>query len=299
MTHNTHFFSYAVCAFFDNILRSLQVSQVELGKATRRLSLSKPPAIRSGRPPSIGNSPTRPPSVRATRASGSGSSSASTAPVSPRTSNGSNGGSFGWGRPSVAGRTSSSGGAHSPVQSRKGPAGGGNGRSRRSSASVSGPPSPARTGRGSPARAGKGSPSRAAKGSPARRGGGGSGGGSGGRVGSSSSRLTASTASSRVKGAVGSSVTTSVRGSISGAGGGRGAGVGSRLPSARAGRLSADLQRRKEVVRKSRAAEKTGRVRQSFSGSVRPSSAISRTEGGSVSPRPGVAELKRPRFSAS
>lgn len=295
-----HFFSFAVCSFFDNILRSAQVSQVELGKATRRLSLSKPPAIRAGRPPSNGNSPTRPPSVRATRASGSGGSSASTAPLSPRTSNGSNGGSFGWGRPSVAGRKSSVGGAHSPVQSRKGPAGGGNGRSRRSSASVSGPPSPARIGRGSPARAAKGSPAQAAKGSPARRGGNGSGGGSGGRVGSSSSRLTASTASSRVKGAVGSSVTTSVRGSISGGGGGgRGGGVGSRLPSARAGRLSADVQRRKEVVRKSRAAEKTGRVRQSFSGSVRPSSAISRTEGGSVSPRPGAAELKRPRFSAS
>eukprot|EP00752_Nemacystus_decipiens_P007271 g6508.t2 len=98
-----------------------QVSQVQLGKATRQLSLSKPAGSSrlslSGRGGGGGGgglssprSPTRSQGGRAARASGS---AASTAPPSPRSSQG---GSFGLGRSSTAGagaggRTSVAGGA--------------------------------------------------------------------------------------------------------------------------------------------------------------------------------------------
>lgn len=139
------------------------MSQVELGKATKQLSLSKPAASRGGRPPSVGgnNSPTRPQGLRVTRASGSGASLASTALISPRTSAGSNVGggggggrgigsnSFGYGRSSVSGsRVSMSGGVSPTRQGKKGTgpsaAGAVASRSRLSSCSASSPPSPQR-----------------------------------------------------------------------------------------------------------------------------------------------------------
>eukprot|EP00904_Undaria_pinnatifida_P001799 jgi/Undpi1/1161/HiC_scaffold_10.g04623.m1 len=284
-----------------------QVSQVQLGKATRQLSLSKPTSSRGGggggggggRPPSSGNSPTRLQASRATRTSGSASSLASTAPPSPRTSAGSTtrggSGSFGFGRASAGGRRTSTNTPASPSRTRRTATGtaaaGGSavGRARLSSSSA-GPPSPRTLGRGGARAGASGRPSFSSSGTAPARGsvkgmakGGGRASVSGGRVSVGGARSSVAGARVSVGGARqsvsarGPRVSEDARAKSVGGGGG-GAGV------------EAKLKKEEE--------EGIPEGRTSFSGSTRPSSAISRiNEALPPSPNPHAAVDKRPRLS--
>lgn len=309
-------------------LNRVQVSQVELGKATRQLSLGKPNTSRGGRPPSgsvpssprargsrlgsgnIPGSPSRSRSNSVTtndsvpRSPGGRSrthqtgldgapkspsraknrpllrtgsaGSCTTAVLSPRTSSGSVGGSF-WGRSSGGGSHGSSAGNVSPTSSRSSGRGAGLSitvRQRNSSSSTSGPPP---------------SPSGPVGGNGFER------------AKSRMTKLTRATSSGPIMSS------------------GKGSSGGSlRAPQlilphssherrGRTSEFSASPRGRSSSLRLRGVAGGSGRTsnssvnngRRSVSGSVRPSSAISRGEERAVSPRVDAALMKRPRFSDS